>query len=614
LFLDADMVNYLSEPISRMVWEEKYRYRADGVTHDASIEDTWRRVARALAVVEAPQHIKHWEGQFYALLQDFKFLPGGRILAGAGTRHHITLFNCFVMGAIEDSIAGIFETLKESALTMQQGGGIGLDFSTLRPHGMTARGVGVAASGPLSFMHIWDSMCATILSTGARRGAMMATLRCDHPDIEAFIEAKRDPRSLRHFNLSVLVSDALMEAVERDAEWPLLFPLGQDEAISGEIVQRRWSGMEMPQSCRVVRRISARALWQKIMAAAYDCAEPGVIFIDRVNRHNNLWYCEHLSATNPCGEIPLPAYGACDLGSLNLTRFVREPFSSSARLDLDDVGAAAGIATRMLDNVYEASHFPLIKQAEAARATRRLGLGLTGLADALIMLGIPYGSAESFSLASAIMASITHAAYRASIELAREKGVFSLFDKEKYMQGEFVRALPEDIQQGISRHGIRNSHLTAIAPTGTISLLAGNVSSGLEPVYDWRYRRSIRAADGSLSAFDTQDYAYARYLADHGEHAQLTPAFVTAAELPPAAHLGMQAALQAHVDNAISKTINVAEESSFSDFIGLYRLAYERGLKGCTVFRPNAVTGQVLMSGDERAPDRQCCSLEREAD
>jgi len=608
------MVDYLSEPIARMVWEEKYRYRADGVMHDASIADTWRRVARALAAVEAPQHVEYWEGQFYALLQDFKFLPGGRIQAGAGTRHHITLFNCFVMGAIEDSIAGIFDALKESALTMQQGGGIGLDFSTLRPQGMVARGVGVAASGPLSFMHIWDSMCATILSTGARRGAMMATLRCDHPDIEAFVEAKRDPRALRHFNLSVLVSDALMKAVKHDAEWPLLFPLAQDEAGSGEIVQCRWSGMAVPQPCRVVRKIGARALWQKIMAAAYDCAEPGVIFIDRVNRHNNLWYCEHISATNPCGEIPLPAYGACDLGSLNLTRFVHDPFSASARLDMDGVGAAASIATRMLDNVYEASHFPLLKQAEAGRATRRLGLGLTGLADAFIMLGIPYGSAESFRLAGAIMARISHTAYRASIELALEKGAFPLFEKEKHCQGEFVRTLPEDIQQGISRHGIRNSHLTAIAPTGTISLLAGNVSSGLEPVYDWRYRRSVRAADGSLAAFETKDYAYARYLAEHGEHARLTPAFVTAAQLPPAAHFGMQAALQAHVDNAISKTINVAQEASFSDFSGLYRLAYEHGLKGCTVFRPNAVTGQVLMSVEGNPPDRQCCSMEREAD
>lgn len=607
------MHRILSEPVAAAIWETKYRYREDGRARDGDIEDTWRRVAHALAAVEASGSA-HWEEQFYAVLRDFRFLPGGRILAGAGTRHHLTLFNCFVMGAVEDSIMGIFESLKESALTLQQGGGIGLDFSTLRPQGMAARGVGVAASGPLSFMHIWDSMCATILSTGARRGAMMATLRCDHPDIEAFVEAKRDGLSLRHFNLSVLVSDALMEAVEKDAEWPLLFPLAEGEAASGEIVKRRWSGMMLPRPCRVAGRISARGLWHKIMAAAYDCAEPGVIFIDRVNRNNNLWYCEAISATNPCGEVPLPAYGACDLGSLNLTRFVRKPFTPQASLDLNAVSATAALATRMLDNVYETAHFPLPQQAAAALATRRLGLGLTGLADALIMLGIPYGSTESFRLAGTIMACMTHAAYRVSIELAGEKGVFPLFDRDKYLQGEFVRSLPEDIRQGISSHGIRNSHLTAIAPTGTISLLAGNVSSGLEPVYDWHYRRSIRSADGGHSAFAVRDYAYARYRAIHGPNAPLTSAFVTAAELPPLAHLDMQAALQAHVDNAISKTINVAEASSFSDFSALYRLAHERGLKGCTVFRPNSITGQVLMSGDGRALERQCCSPEREAD
>ncbi|MFA7316841.1 MAG: adenosylcobalamin-dependent ribonucleoside-diphosphate reductase [Sulfuricella sp.] len=608
------MDKILAERISSQIWDEKYRYRERGVICDVTIEDTWRRVARALAAVERPECADDWAARFYGLLQDFKFLPGGRILAGAGTRHHVTLFNCFVMGSIEDSIAGIFETLKESALTMQQGGGIGLDFSTLRPQGMAAQQVGAVASGPLSFMHFWDSMCATILSTGARRGAMMATLSCDHPDIEAFIDAKRDPKSLRNFNLSVLVSDAFMDAVEQDGEWPLVFPLAVDEEVPGEVIERSWTGAEKSNLCRVFRRVRARGLWERLMRAAYDCAEPGVIFIDRVNQQNNLWYCEHLSATNPCGEVPLPAYGACNLGSLNLTRFVHQPFTPAATLDMEAISQAAALATRMLDNVYEASLFPLVKQADTARATRRMGLGLTGLADALIMLGIPYGSAESFRLAGAVMARISHAAYRASIELAREKGVFPLFDSEKHGQGEFVRSLPEDIRQGISRHGIRNSHLTAIAPTGTISLLAGNVSSGLEPVYDWRYRRSIRAADGSLSSFETQDYAYARFRTFLGEQARLTPAFVTAAGLPPVAHLGMQAALQAHVDSAISKTINVAEELSFSSFSGLYQLAYDRGLKGCTVFRPNAVTGQVLMPADERAPDRQCCSLEREAD
>lgn len=595
------------------MWEAKYRYRENGVSRDNCIEDTWRRVAHALAAEEVSR-APSWEAQFYALLQGFSFLPGGRILAGAGTRHNLTLFNCFVMGAVEDSIAGIFEALKESALTLQQGGGIGLDFSTLRPQGMVARGGGVAASGPLSFMHVWDSMCATILSTGARRGAMMATLRCDHPDIEAFVEAKRDGLSLRHFNLSVLVNDALMEAVERDAEWPLLFPLAEGEAASGEIIMRCWSGMATPQPCRVVRKVGARALWHRIMAAAYDCAEPGVIFIDRVNRSNNLWYCEHLSATNPCGEIPLPAYGACNLGSLNLTRFVLDPFTPQSRLDMDAISTAAALATRMLDNVYEVSRFPLQKQAETALASRRLGLGLTGLADALIMLDIPYGSTESLHLAGEVMACISHAAYRSSIQLAREKGTFPRLEVEKYLQGEYVRALPEDIRLGISQHGIRNSHLTAIAPTGTISLLAGNVSSGLEPVYDWHYQRKVRDADGRLVFFDMQDAAYRRYISRHGGDAPLPKSFVRVAEISPEAHLGMQAALQAHVDNAISKTINVAGDMSFMDFSGLYRLAYERGLKGCTAFRPNAVTGQVLVAGGGVGPERQCCSIEREAD
>lgn len=608
------MVEYLTDPISRVIWKEKYRYHEGEIIHDATIEDTWLRVARALASAEVPPQREYWSGQFYGLLHDFKFLPGGRIQAGGGTRHHITLFNCFVMGEIEDSIAGIFEALKESALTMQQGGGIGLDFSTLRPHGMVARRVGVAASGPLSFMHIWDSMCSTILSTGARRGAMMATLRCDHPDIEAFIEAKRDPNVLRHFNLSVLVSDAFMAAVERDMEWPLIFPLSPEEESQGEIVERCWSGAEAPQPCRVIKKIGARALWHKLMRAAYDCAEPGVIFIERVNRYNNLWYCERISATNPCGEIPLPPYGACDLGSLNLTRFVNRPFTPQAALALDAIGAAAGIAVRMLDNVYEASHFPLEKQATAARSTRRLGLGITGLADALVMLGVTYGSPASLRLAAKIMARISHAAYRASIELAKEKGVFSKLEVEKYLQSEFVRTLPADIQEGIRNHGIRNSHLTAIAPTGTISLLAGNVSSGLEPVYAWCQRRTVRAANGRLDAFETKDFAYARFRAVHGEHAPLSAAFVTAAELPPAEHLGMQAALQAYVDNAISKTINVPEGMDFAAFSDLYRLAYENGLKGCTVFRPNPVTGQVLSDSEQGHPERYCCSLEREPD
>ncbi|MDO9190081.1 MAG: adenosylcobalamin-dependent ribonucleoside-diphosphate reductase [Sulfurimicrobium sp.] len=608
------MANELTVPISRQIWEQKYRYRERGESRDATIEATWRRVAHALAAVENPDCADEWAARFYALLQDFKFIPGGRIMAGAGTCHRVTLFNCFVMGRIEDSIAGIFEALKDSALTMQQGGGIGLDFSTLRPRGSVAQQVGAVASGPLSFMHIWDSMCSTILSTGARRGAMMATLSCDHPDIEAFIDAKRDPHVLRHFNLSVLVSDAFMSAVEQDEAWLLLFPLGPDDDASGEKIERHWAGCEVPQLCRVFRRMRARELWERLMRAAYDCAEPGVIFIDRVNQYNNLWYCEHISATNPCGEIPLPAYGACNLGSLNLTRFVRQPFTSGATLDMDGLGDAAALATRMLDNVYESSLFPLPQQAVAARATRRIGLGFTGLADALIMLGLRYGSPESLRCADEIMTCICHVAYRTSARLAQEKGAFPLLVLEKYMRGAFASKLPADIQQEIRSHGIRNSHLTAIAPAGTISLLAGNVSSGLEPVYDWRCRRTVRALDGGLVAYETQDYAHALFRALHGENTPLPPVFVTAAELPPSDHLAMQSVLQSHVDNAISKTINVSQAMDFPAFGDLYLHAYRLGLKGCTVFRPNLITGQVLAATAPSRPERGCCALEREAD
>ena len=600
--------------ISARIWDVKYRYREEGAIRDAMLEDSWRRVARALAAVEKADQVGEWERRFYTALEDFRFLPGGRIQAGAGTRHQVTLFNCFVMGTIEDSMEGIFEALKEGALTMQQGGGIGMDFSTLRPRGMPARGVGVAATGPLSFMHIWDSMCATVLSTGARRGAMMATLRCDHPDIEDFIEAKRDPTVLRHFNLSVLVSDDFMRAVRDGADWPLVFPLGEGESAGGGTVERLWSGAAAPQPCRVVRRVEARALWRKIMSATYDYAEPGVIFIDRINRLNNLWYCERISATNPCGEIPLPSYGACNLGSVNLTAFVRAPFTPEARLDLEGVGATAAVGARILDNVYEASRFPLKKQAESARSSRRIGLGLTGLADALVMLGIPYGSEASFKLAGEIMRTICHSAYRTSIMLAREKGAFPRFEAEPYLQSEFVRNLPHDIQEGIRRDGIRNSHLTAIAPTGTISLLANNVSSGLEPVYELAYSRRVRQADGSLGMFRVEDYAYHLFRQLRGEEAPLPPAFVVAADVAPSAHLAMQAALQHHVDNSISKTINVPEAFGFEQFGSLYQQAYDLGLKGCTTFRPNPVTGQVLVAEEKDVAERQCCSIEREAD
>ena len=596
--------------ISRHVWETKYRY-VDGDRRDRTIADTWRRVAATLAAAE-PKDSAAWEQRFFDILRDFWFLPGGRIQAGAGTGRNVTLFNCFVMGTIEDSIPGIFRALHEAAVTMQQGGGIGLDFSTLRPRGTRARGAGSIASGPVSFMQIWDAMCGTILSTGARRGAMMATLRCDHPDIEEFVTAKQQAGQLRRFNLSIQVTDALMQAVRSDTDWPLVFPAAALDA-NGETVSREWPGAGLV-PCRVVRRVRARQLWELILRGTYEYAEPGVLFIDRINQLNNLWYRERIGATNPCGEIPLPPYGACDLGSLNLTRFIISPFTREARLDVDGLGDMAQVAVRLLDNVIDVSRFPLPQQEENARGTRRIGLGVTGLADALVMLGLTYGSDRSLAVIAEIMRLICHAAYRASIALAKEKGSFPYFERDRYLQGPFIRSLPDDIQNGIATHGIRNSHLIAIAPTGTISLLAGNVSSGLEPVFAASYSRKVLGEDGRPKEFVLTDYALNLWRRMNPAATGVPNGFVTAAELPVSAHIDVQAALQPLVDNSISKTINVPETCSFSEFQRIYDLAYDKGLKGCTTFRPNPVTGMVLTEEAAGTKAPHCCVLEREPD
>jgi len=586
--------------LPRHVWETRYRAVGANGQQEADLDATWHRVAHALAGAE-PRDRARWARQFHDALADFRFLPGGRILAGAGTRRRVTLFNCFVMGAVEDSLRGICRALEEGALTMQRGGGVGYDFSTLRPCGAPARATGGIASGPVSFMHVWDTMCATIQSTGARRGAMMGTLRCDHPDVEAFVDAKRDDRALRRFNLSVLVTDAFMDAVARDASWPLVFPQRGDDP-GAEWLERAWPGRPSVARCRVHRRVGARALWERIMRAAYDCAEPGVLFIDRIGRTNPLSYAEDIVATNPCGEVPLPAYGACDLGSINLTRFVRAPFTAGASLDLDGIAALAGTGVRMLDNVYDVSRFPLRKQAAASGRSRRVGLGLTGLADAFIMLGLRYGSPASVALAADVMRTICHAAYRASIALAREKGAFASFDARMHERGEFVRTLPADIVRGIRRHGLRNSHLTAIAPTGSISLLAGNVSSGLEPAYAFAMHRSVATETAAVATFVVEDYAYRQFRASFGDSAPLPPAFVAAAAVSPHEQLAVQAALQPFVDNAIAKTIHVPAGCAFGAFRGIYEDAYRMGLKGCAAYRPNPVTGAVLVPLEPQAP------------
>ena len=604
--------------ISRRIWESRYRYQQAGEAVDLTPVDSWLRLARSLATCES-RDPGVWQRRFLAALRDFRFLPGGRVLAGAGTGLDVTLFNCFVMGTIDDSMAGICDSLKEGALTMQQGGGVGYDFSTLRPAGSYANRVGSMASGPVSFMRVWDSMCATLVSSAYRRGAMMATLRCDHPDIETFIDAKRDSQQLRNFNLSVLVSDDFMQAVADDGLWSLVFPVGSEfprvTEDDAEMVECCWTGMNEPVPCKLWRRIPARKLWQRIMRANYDMAEPGVLFIDRINRLNNLNYLERISATNPCGEIPLPPYGACNLGSVNLTAFVRHPFAPDAAIDFTALEDTVRVATRMLNHVIDLSGFPLPAQAEQARGSRRIGLGMTGLADTLIMLGLHYAQPAARKFAAKVMRRIRDAAYRESVELAKIHGAFPFFDRDAYSGSEFIANLPDDIRQDIFDHGIRNSHCTAIAPAGTISLFANNVSSGIEPVFDYEYERRIRGINGEYTSYVASDYAWRRWQSINPGR-DMPDYFVNAHQLDPRDHIAMQAALQPFVDSAISKTINVPAGYDFSTFQDLYFDAYRRGLKGCTTFRPNEVTGVLLGNGAGQMaidPDSGCCNLERES-
>ena len=555
-------------PIAEQIWDMKYRFKeADGTPNDVTVEDTWRRIARDLAQVEDDP--KTWEDRFYDALSDFKYLPAGRITAGAGTARRVTLFNCFVMGTIPDSMGGIFDMLKEAALTMQQGGGIGYDFSTIRPKGADVKGVAADASGPLSFMDVWDSMCRTIMSAGSRRGAMMATMRCDHPDIEDFITAKSDPARLRNFNVSVLVTDPFMEAVKADGPWDLIF------------------------DGKVYRTVQARDLWNRIMRGTYDYAEPGVIFIDRINAMNNLNYCETIAATNPCGEQPLPPYGACLLGSINLARLVEDPFGKGAAIDQAALDDLVSTAVRMMDNVVDASRFPLPQQEAEAQAKRRIGLGVTGLADALLMVGLRYGSDQAARQAEHWLKAIARAAYLASARLAGEKGAFPLFEVDPYLASGALAEIGEDVHAAIRENGIRNALLTSIAPTGTISLYAGNVSSGIEPVFAYGYTRKVLQKDGSKTEEEVVDYAVQMWRERFGD-AELPDYFVNAQTLAPLDHVKMQAAAQKWVDSSISKTINCPEDISFEAFKDVYMEAYETGCKGCTTYRPNDVTGSVL--------------------
>lgn len=592
------------EPLSELIWNTKYRYRYHDEILDHTPEDTWKRIATAVSQAEILAQQPYWQNQFYSILRDFQFLPGGRIIAGAGTQHLVTLFNCFVM-PIEDSLNGIFDSIKEGALTLQQGGGVGYDFSVLRPKGALVKKTESSASGPVSFMRIWNAMCATMLSTGARRGAMMGVLRCDHPDIEEFIIAKSDPHELRHFNVSVLVSDAFMEAVKQNVSWPLVFPLEKNEKTSDEVILHSIRGNTIP--CRVFRRINARDLWHRIIQSAYDYAEPGVLFEDTINRMNNLNYREWISATNPCGEIPLPSYGACNLGSLNLTQFVLNPFSEDATLNWKDIEKTVAIATRFLDNVIDISSYPLEAQHKEALKTRRIGLGLTGLGDTLVMLNIHYESKAALTLASQMMKLISEVTWKTSIELAKERSAFPLFNAEKYLAGGFVKRLPNDIKKAIETHGVRHSHHNTIAPTGTISLFANNVSNGLEPIFGPIYKRTVRDANGELMTFSVMSYALRLWRETHSKDS-FPPAWSDIQSLHPDNHLQIQRAMQPYIDNAISKTINIPADYPFEKLAEVYDHAYSYGLKGCTVFRPNAVTGNVLKTISKDDSD-QCCQF-----
>lgn len=599
---DAMMEPLPVQPISRDVLREKYLKPGE-----ADAEDLFGRVARALASVEAEGERARWEARFLANLRAGA-IGAGRIMSAAGTELEATLINCFVQpvgdciqGQDAGGYAGIYEALREAAETMRRGGGVGYDFSRIRPRGAQVRTTASTASGPCSYIDVFDRSCATVESAGARRGAQMGVLRIDHPDVLDFITAKRTPGRWNNFNVSVAVSDTFMRALAAGEEWPLV----HSARPGAELIAR--GAVQAGDGSWIYRRLPARELWELVMRSAYDFAEPGILFTDTINNDNNLHYCEHIEATNPCGEQPLPPYGCCDLGPVVLTRFVDHPFGigGAAQFDFARFGEAVALQVRALDNVLDLTFWPLPQQRAEAMAKRRIGVGFTGLGDTLAMLCLRYDQPEGRAMAVRIARCLRDAAYAASVGLAREKGAFPLFDAERYLApGSFASRLEPALQEQIRVHGIRNSHLVSIAPTGTVSLaFADNASNGIEPAFSWTYRRKKREADGSTTEYDVEDHAWRLYRFLGGDTAQLPPYFVSAQSMPAAGHLAMMEAVQPFVDTAISKTVNVPADYPYEDFKGLYQQAWTARLKGLATYRPNSILGSVLELAPAAPPE-----------
>lgn len=577
------------QDISTEVLIEKY---AKG--GETSVEEVFARVAKALAEVETKKNRARHADEFLWAMQH-GFIPAGRVCSAAGTALQSTLINCFVQ-PVGDSITetvnnkpGIYTALAQAAETMRRGGGVGYNFSAIRPKGAMVKGTGSSASGPISYMKVFDRSCETVESAGARRGAQMAVVNIEHPDVIDFITVKQERGQLNNFNVSVGISDAFMRAVESGDSFELAHATEPNAELKRAGAYLRDDGKW------VYRKVQARDIWDLIMKSTYAAAEPGVLYMDRINAENNLAYCEVIEATNPCGEQPLPDYGCCCLGSVNLTAYVHAPFAPDAALDFDLLARVTKVAVRMLDNVLMATKWPLEEQAREAEAKRRLGLGFTGLGDALIMLGLRYDSQEGRDMAEKISCAMRDAAYFGSVELAKERGAFPLLDTEKYLQGGFASRLPENLKDEIRVNGIRNSHLISIAPTGTISLaFADNASNGIEPAFSWFYNRMKRMSDGSKKEYTVEDHAYRVYRALGHDVNHLPAAFVSALEISATDHMLMAAVVAPYIDAAISKTVNVPEDYAYDEFKNLYMEAWRKGLKGITTYRPNNVLGAVL--------------------